>query len=156
MKIIIRRAQLGDLNAVFRLAQQFSTGRVAITKDEFTLAFEALLNEHPDEGAVVLVASSETETISGGRAAQLLGYSLLSVSRLLHAAGLTAHLHEIVVDEGSRGMSVGEKLIRANEQYCRQRGVRQMSASTARMGTFYNHLGFESVGEHYRKVFDIE
>lgn len=154
MKIRIRRAQAGDLNSLFALAKQFKTGREEVTRDEFAVAFETITRELDNETSLLFVAAGETEQSNGAVGVQILGYSLLSVSRLLHAAGLTAHLHEIVVDEAARGMGVGEKLIRAIESYCAQRGVRQISASTARIGTFYNHLGFEVVGEHYRKVLD--
>jgi len=154
VKIRVRRAQSGDLNSVFTLAKQFKTGREEVSRDEFTVAFETIVREHEHEASVLFVAAGETQQTNGVVGIQILGYSLLSISRLLHAAGLTAHLHEIVVDEAARGMGVGEKLIRSIESYCAQRGVRQISASTARIGTFYNHLGFEVVGEHYRKVLD--
>lgn len=145
MRVQIRRGQLEDKNSVFKLAQQFNTGREAITRDEFTVVFETILQERENETSVLFVAVDEdTKTI--------VGYTLLSVSRLLHAAGLSAHLHELVVDIDARGKGVGESLIQANEKYCARRGVRQLSASTGRFGTFYNHLGFEVVGEHYRKL----
>lgn len=86
---------------------------------------------------------------------QVVGYSLMTVSRLLHAPGLTSHLQEIVVDTASRGHGIGDRLMQANEHYCMGRGVRQLSASTARMGSFYNHRGFEAVGQHYRKLLDL-
>ena len=95
------------------------------------------------------VESSEwSEPIRPG---QIIGYSLMSVSRLLHTSGLSGHLHEIVVAPQARGRGVGEALIEANERYAMRRGVRQISAYTARFGSFYNHLGFEVVGEHFRK-----
>ena len=154
MKVRIRRAEASDKNAIFQLAKQFTTGREEITLDEFTVAFETIVRERDDESSVLFVASSETQLSDGTVGVQILGYSLLSVSRLLHAAGLTAHLHEIVVDVSARGMGLGDRLIDANEKYCARRGVRQISASTARIGTFYNHLGFEVAGEHYRKLVD--
>lgn len=79
----------------------------------------------------------------------------MTVSRLLHAPGLTAHIQEIVVDEAQRGTGIGDLLMTANERYAQARGVRQISASTARIGSFYNHLGYSSMGEHYRKVLDL-
>ncbi len=145
MKVQIRRGQLEDKNQVFALAQQFTTGREPITRDEFTVVFETILQEREFESSVLFVAVDEETS-------QIVGYTLLSVSRLLHAAGLSGHLHELVVDTASRGEGVGESLINANERYCAGRGVRQLSASTGRFGTFYNHLGFEAVGEHYRKL----
>lgn len=153
MQVQIRRGQLEDKNSVFRLAQQFNTGREPITRDEFTVVFETLLQERENETTVLFVAVDvDTRLENAESQQQIVGYTLTSVSRLLHAAGLSAHLHEVVVDADARGFGVGESLIRANEQYCARRGVRQISASTARFGTFFNHLGFEVVGEHFRKM----
>lgn len=160
MQLQIRRGQLEDKNSVFKLAQQFNTGREPITRDEFTVVFETLLQDRENESTVLFVAIDTDAQQAGEQAQQtgehtqprIVGYTLTSVSRLLHAAGLSAHLHEVVVDSEARGAGVGESLIRANEQYCTRRGVRQLSASTARFGTFFNHLGFEVVGEHFRKM----
>ncbi|WP_024355823.1 GNAT family N-acetyltransferase [Leucobacter chironomi] len=146
MSIIIRRAQSEDVSAVFALARQFTTGREPIGRDEFLIAFDNVLRHRDQETNVLFVAELEDRVV---------GYSLMTVSRLLHAPGLTAHLQEIVVDEASRRHGVGDRLMQANEHYCMGRGVRQLSASTARIGSFYNHRGFEPVGEHYRKVLDL-
>ncbi|WP_336650896.1 MULTISPECIES: GNAT family N-acetyltransferase [unclassified Leucobacter] len=146
MSIIIRRGQSEDVNAVFALARQFTTGREPIGRDEFLIAFDNVLRHRDQETNVLFVAELEHRVV---------GYSLMTVSRLLHAPGLTAHLQEIVVDEGSRRHGVGDRLMQACEKYCMGRGVRQLSASTARIGSFYNHRGFEPVGEHYRKVLDL-
>lgn len=153
MQVQIRRGQLEDKNSVFKLAQQFNTGREPITRDEFTVVFETVLQERENENTVLFVAvdPSTPDDLNLDRP-RVVGYTLTSVSRLLHAAGLSAHLHEVVVDADARGFGVGESLILANEQYCARRGVRQISASTGRFGTFFNHLGFEVVGEHFRKM----
>lgn len=146
MSFTVRRGQLEDADAILELARQFNTGREQITKDEFQVALDGILRRRDQETNVLFVAESD------GRVA---GYSLLTVSRLLHAPGLTAHLQEIVVDTAFRGQGIGDRLIQANEHYCMGRGVRQLSASTARIGRFYNHRGFEPVGEHYRRVLDL-
>lgn len=146
MSINIRRGRSEDGNAVFTLARQFSTGREPIGRDEFLVAYDNVLRHRDQETNVLFVAVLDE---------QVVGYSLMTVSRLLHAPGLTAHLQEIVVDEGSRGHGVGDRLMQANEHYCMGRGVRQLSASTARIGSFYNHRGFEAVGEHYRKILEL-
>lgn len=146
MSIIIRRGQSEDGTAVFALAQQFRTGREPIGRDEFLIAYDNVLRHRDQETNVLFVAELEGTVV---------GYSLMTVSRLLHAPGLTAHLQEIVVDEDSRKHGVGDRLMQANEHYCMGRGVRQLSASTARIGSFYNHRGFEAVGEHYRKVLEL-
>ena len=147
MAITIRRGQAEDATVLFNLARQYQTGREAISRDEFLVALDNVLRRRDQETNVLFVAADETGAV--------LGYSLLTVSRLLHAPGLTAHLQEIVVDSEARGNGVGDRLMQANEHYCMGRGVRQMSASTARMGSFYNHRGFEAVGEHYRKILDL-
>lgn len=152
----IRRGELGDKSRVLELAKQYTTGREPITADEFSVAFESVIREGEHESAVLFIAEHESpEAGSSGDAPNIVGYSLLGISRLLHAPGLSAHLYEIVVDVEERGRGIGEELISANERYCAQRGVRQLSASTARFGRFYNHLGFEIVGEHYRKIIDL-
>lgn len=147
MAITIRRGQGEDAKAVFALARQYSTGREPIRIDDFTIAYDNILRRRDQETNVLFVAEVE---------GKVTGYSLMTVSRLLHAPGLTAHLQEIVVDEHSRKLGVGDRLMAANEHYCMGRGVRQMSASTARIGSFYNHRGFEAVGEHYRKLLELE
>ncbi|MBL3700254.1 GNAT family N-acetyltransferase [Leucobacter luti] len=146
MSIIIRRGKSEDGRAVLALARQFTTGRETIGSDEFLVAYDNILRHRDQETNVLFVAE---------RADKVVGYSLMTVSRLLHAPGLTAHLQEIVVDEASRGHGVGDRLMQANEHYCMGRGVRQLSASTARIGSFYNHRGFEPVGEHYRKILEL-
>ncbi|GAA1613260.1 GNAT family N-acetyltransferase [Leucobacter chromiireducens] len=146
MSIIIRRGKSEDARAVLALARQFTTGRETIGSDEFLVAFDNILRHRDQETNVLFVAELDEKVV---------GYSLMTVSRLLHAPGLTAHLQEIVVDEGSRGHGVGDRLMQANEHYCMGRGVRQLSASTARIGSFYNHRGFEPVGEHYRKILEL-
>lgn len=146
MTISIRRGRTEDASALFALARQYQTGRESIGRDEFLVAFDNVLRHRDQETNVLFVAEQD---------GQIEGYSLLTVSRLLHAPGLTAHLQEIVVDADARGNGIGDRLMQANEHYCMGRAVRQLSASTARMGSFYNHRGFEAVGEHYRKVLDL-
>ncbi|MGO2140675.1 MAG: GNAT family N-acetyltransferase [Leucobacter sp.] len=147
MAITIRRGQAEDAEALLGLARQFTTGRDPIGRDDFQVAYDNVLRRRDQETNVLFVAESD---------GVVAGYSLMTVSRLLHAPGLTAHLQEIVVDEASRGLGIGDRLMSANEHYCMGRGVRQLSASTARIGSFYNHRGFEAVGEHYRKLLELE
>lgn len=146
-QITIRRGSANDADVLFRLARQYQTGREPIRKDDFEVALDNVLRKRVDETNVLFVAE---------RDGQVVGYSLMTVSRLLHAPGLTAHLQELVVDEAIRGGGVGDRLIQANEHYCMGRGVRQLSASTSRIGNFFNHRGYVSMGEHYRKILDLE
>ena len=146
MSVTIRRGQIEDETSLFGLASQYQTGRETIGRDEFGVALDNILRHRDQETNVLFVAEREGEVV---------GYSLMTVSRLLHAPGLTAHLQEIVVDGHSRGHGIGDRLMQANEHYCMGRGVRQLSASTSRIGSFYNHRGFEPMGEHYRKILDL-
>lgn len=146
MTIKVRRGQLEDEKALYKLARQYQTGREAITAAEFQIALDNVLRYRPQETNVLFVAELDGTVV---------GYSLLTVSRLLHAPGLTAHLQEIVVDEQHRRNGIGDRLMQANEHYCIGRGVRQMSAVTSHMGNFYNHRDFEAIGQHYRKVLEI-
>lgn len=166
VNIKVQRAEREDSSQLFALARQYTTGRAPIGKDDFLVALENVLRFRDQETNVLFVAVSDefTEARSlDGRGAgspaeprpKIIGYTLMTISRLLHAAGLTAHVQEIVVDSESRGHGVGEKLMRANERYCTGRGVRQISASTSRIGSFFNHLGYESMGEHYRKILEL-
>ncbi|WP_166984794.1 GNAT family N-acetyltransferase [Canibacter zhoujuaniae] len=146
MTITIRRGQSEDAKQLFGLASQYVTGREPITIDEFTVALDNVLRYREQETNVLFVAEYE------GRVA---GYSLMTVSRLLHAPGLTAHLQELIVDESVRGHGIGDRLVAANEHYCMGRGVRQLSAMTSHIGRFYNHRGFEPIGQHYRKILEL-
>jgi GNAT superfamily N-acetyltransferase len=146
MSITVRRGQIEDEKVLYNLARQYQTGREAITRSEFQVALDNVLRYRPSETNVLFVAELDGEVVA---------YSLLTVSRLLHAPGHTAHLQEIVVDEQHRRTGIGDRLMQANEHYCMGRGVRQISAVTSRIGNFYNHRGFEAIGEHYRKVLDV-
>ncbi len=143
----IRRGVAEDSSAVFQLARQFQTGRVAINIDEFQIAFENVLRHRDQETNVLYIVEDDEGNVAG--------YSLMSVSRLLHASGLTAFLQEIVVDHNSRTAGLGSALVDANEAYCVSRGVRQLSMATARVGEFYHRLGYEVVGEYFRKVLPL-
>lgn len=163
MEIRTRRAEREDAYELFALARQYTTGRAPIGKDDFVTALDNVLKYRDQETNVLFVAVADDQipqrhldgrhdTSQEQLRDRVVGYTLMTVSRLLHASGLTAHIQEIVVDESARGNGVGERLMKANESYCSARGVRQISASTARIGSFFNHLGYEPMGEHYRKM----
>lgn len=166
MPIRTRRAEREDAYELFALARQYTTGRAPIGKDDFLVALDNVLRYRDQETNVLFVAVSDEQvplrSLEGTHHRgednldiirdKVVGYTLLTVSRLLHAAGLTAHIQEIVVDEAYRAAGVGELLMKSNERYCNVRGVQQISASTARIGSFFNHLGYEPMGEHYRKI----
>jgi GNAT superfamily N-acetyltransferase len=141
---LIRRGTVDDLDAVFRLAQQFKTEVANIGLDDFTVAFHNVIRWRENETNVLHIAEDDTGAV--------IGYTLMSVSRLLHVAGLTAHLQELVVDESARGTGVGSDLVNANELYALERGARRLTMSTSRAGEFYRRLGYEVTAEFYKKI----
>ncbi|GAA3587056.1 hypothetical protein GCM10022198_08260 [Klugiella xanthotipulae] len=143
----IRRGVAEDSHSVFLLARQFQTGRVPINIDDFQIAYENVLRHRDQETNVLFVVENDMSVV--------VGYSLMSVSRLLHASGLTAFLQEIVVDAEERGSGLGSSLVDANESYCVSRGVRQLSMATSRAGEFYHRLGYHAVGEYFKKVLEL-
>lgn len=164
MTVHTRRAEREDAYELFALARQYTTGRTKISKDDFIVTLDNVLKYRDQETNVLFVAYSDelvpVRSLDGMVAKgvepemrnRIVGYTLMTVSRLLHASGLTAHIQEIVVDETMRGEGVGERLMKVNERYCNVRGVQQISASTARFGSFFNHIGYQPVGEHFRKL----
>ena len=144
---IIRRGQPDDRSAVFALAGQLITGSIPPVADDFVTAYNNVMRPREDETNVLYVAADQD--------GQVVGYTLMSVSRLLHAAGLTAHLQELVVDETARGAGIGSALVEANELYAVERGVRQLTMSTARAGDFYRRLGYNVTAEFYKKILPL-
>ena len=143
----IRRGELRDADAVFLLAKQFMQDGLRINRDEFLVAFQNTIRPRQDETNVLYVAEDGDGAV--------IGYTLMTVSRLLHAPGLTAHLQELVVDEEARGRGLGSDLVRANETYARHRGVRQLTMATSRAGGFYERLGYRDVAVFYKKILDL-
>ncbi|AZH83958.1 N-acetyltransferase [Plantibacter sp. PA-3-X8] len=143
----IRRGQSDDRSAVFALAGQLITGSIPPAADDFMAAYNNVMRPREDETNVLYVAVDESDRV--------VGYTLMTVSRLLHAAGLTAHLQELVVDETARGAGIGSALVEANEHYAVERGARQLTMSTSRAGDFYRRLGYNVTAEFYKKILPL-
>ncbi|OII42461.1 GNAT family N-acetyltransferase [Plantibacter sp. MMLR14_011] len=143
----IRRGQPDDRSAVFALAGQLITGSIPPAADDFMAAYNNVMRPREDETNVLYVAVDEANRV--------VGYTLMTVSRLLHAAGLTAHLQELVVDETARGDGIGSALVEANEHYAVERGARQLTMSTSRAGDFYRRLGYNVTAEFYKKILPL-
>ena len=143
----IRRGQPDDRSAVFALAGQLITGSIPPAADDFMAAYNNVMRPREDETNVLYVAVDEANRV--------VGYTLMTVSRLLHAAGLTAHLQELVVDETARGAGIGSALVEANEHDAVERGARQLTMSTSRAGDFYRRLGYNVTAEFYKKILPL-
>jgi hypothetical protein len=123
---MIRAASAADNAAVFRLCQQLDMINAPADRDDFDVSFFHILRSRGEGRDVLLVAEDD--------AGAVVGYAYLTVSRLLYAGGLSAHLEELVVDTIDRG-------------------VGQLTMSTRRAGGFYSRLGYERTAEFYKKLF---
>ncbi len=142
---MIRAASAADNAAVFRLCQQLDMINPPADRDDFDVSFFHILRSRGEGRDVLLVAEDD-----GGA---VVGYAYLTVSRLLYAGGLSAHLEELVVDTAARGAGLGSDLVRACERVCVDRGVGQLTMSTRRAGAFYSRLGYERTADFYKKLF---
>ena len=142
---MIRAAVAADNSAVFRLCQQLDMINAPADRDDFDVSFFHILRSRGEGRDVLLVAEDGSGAV--------IGYAYLTVSRLLYAGGLSAHLEELVVDPSARGAGVGSDLVRACERVCLERGVSQLTMSTRRAGAFYGRLGYERTAEFYKKLF---
>jgi len=172
----IRRGEARDSAAVYLLARQFVLDGLRTNRDEFEVAFANVVRPRENETNVLYVATvgaadaGDAATVDAAEAAGgtggeqtapgrgeageiVVGYSLMTVSRLLHAPGLTAHLQEIVVAPEHREHGIGSELVQVNELYCRARGVRQLTMATSRAGGFYERLGYRESAAFYKKIF---
>ncbi|MGO2659884.1 GNAT family N-acetyltransferase [Mycetocola reblochoni] len=144
--IVVRRGLQSDLEAVFGLSTQLVTGPQGPQLDDFVTVFNNVVRWRENETNVLYVAEEDEVVI---------GYTLMTVSRLLHTPGLTAQIQELVVDESARGRGVGSALVRTNESYAQQRGIRRITMGTARLGGFYRRLGYQVTAEFYSKQLPI-
>jgi N-acetylglutamate synthase-like GNAT family acetyltransferase len=144
----IRRVTSGDVEAVFELLQQLALG-YASDRVAFDTTFDELVDSNSagdDKFASFIVAEDA--------AGRVLGYALTTVSPLLHTAGSSAQLEELVVDVGSRGQGIGTRLVESVEQTCRERNVKQLTVATRRDADFYARLGYRSTADLLKRTFD--
>lgn len=141
-KTVIREARLADADRVYALLEQlepaYSPDRVA-----FDANFPLLLND--ESTSLLLVAESATGSV--------IGYALTTVTPLLHANGSSAHLQELVVDDGHRGEGVGTAIVEEVERICVERSVRQITAASRRSADFYERIGYRSSADFLKRTF---
>lgn len=144
----IRRVTSGDANAVFELLQQLELG-YASDRAAFDTTFAELVatNIPGDDRFASLIVAEDA-------AGRVRGYALTTVNPLLHTAGSSAQLEELVVDAGSRGQGIGTRLVESVEQTCRERNVKQLIVATRRDADFYARLGYRSTADLLKRTFD--
>jgi ribosomal protein S18 acetylase RimI-like enzyme len=125
---IVREADEGLVEALNRLVPQLSTRAEAVTFEDLTAIVTS-------EGST-LFAARDGDAVCG--VATLVTYRV--------PTGLKAWIEDVVVDEGARGLGVGEALIRAALDEAEVRGVRvvDLTSRPARTAAhrLYQKLGF--------------
>ncbi len=141
-KTVIRAARPADADRVYALLEQlepaYSPDRVA-----FDVNFPLLLDD--GSTSVLLVAEDAAGTV--------IGYALTTITPLLHANGSSAHLQELVVDDGHRGEGVGTAIVEEVERVCRERAVRQITVASRRSADFYERIGYRSSADFLKRTF---
>jgi GNAT superfamily N-acetyltransferase len=135
----IRRATFADADAILALTTDFAT--TFPTKETAWRASFAEIVAQPD--AVLLVAESD-----GHIAGYLLGFD----HPTLYANGRTAWVDELAVAEAHRRSGLGRLLMRAFEDWARERGCVLVSLATRRAGDFYAAIGYEDSADYYRLI----
>lgn len=141
---MIRAATEGDRDRLFSLVGQLGHA-LPLEREPFDATFDAYLGGvHPE---VLLLVAEDA-------GAGLVGYVLSTMTPLLSTNGLAAQLQEIVVDPAARGGDWGTKLVRAVEDECERRGVRQLTVAARGAGGFYDRLGYHENAAYMRRFFD--
>lgn len=138
---VIRRAELGDASTVRALLSQVGAQFVP-DPAVFDAAYAQVLTQ--DDDHLLIVADLDGTVV---------GYVLATIARLFYTHGDTAQIHELVVDESSRGRGVGSQLVAAIERECRDRGIKQLTVATLRSAAFYERLDYRSTSDFLKKRF---
>ncbi len=115
--------------AVERLMPQLRPGQPAPTRDE--------LADVIADPAITLLTACEGDRV--------VGLAVVAVYRRL--SGVSAHLHDVVVDVAERGRGVGAALVEAAIQVARRRGAYSLELTSApwreKANRLYPRLGFQ-------------
>lgn len=131
--ITIRRATLADLGALVDLNDQLG---YPTTESELRERLEPILAS--DEDAILVAVDS----------GDAVGWIHVAIERGLEASGV-AGLRGLVVDKGYRSGGVGRMLVRAAEEWARERNCRVVTVrsriSRERAHRFYQREGYVHV-----------
>lgn len=135
----IRRATAADADAILSLTTDFATS-FQTDAAVWRAPFAEILS---DPNAILLVAEVD-RAIAG----YLLGFD----HPTLHANGRTAWVDELAVTESHQRTGHGRDLMRAFEQWARERDCVLVSLATRRAGDFYAAIGYDGTGTYYRLI----
>lgn len=136
-----RRAGPEDASSVLALLSQLGP-QFTPSRDVFDSAYAEVLS-HADDHLLFVVDLDD----------HVVGYALATIARQFYTNGDSAQIHELVVDEESRGRGVGSALVAAIESECMSRGVKQLTVATLRSASFYERLDYRSTADFLKKRF---
>jgi GNAT superfamily N-acetyltransferase len=141
MTYTIRKAEMGDLDAIFALVQQFATS-FHPEQSAFENSAKQLLT---DESAWLGVAEVEPD-------GELIGYCLGFDHFTFYANGRVAWVEEIMVKTDHRRQGVGRLLMESFEAWANLRHARLVALATRRAAPFYLASGYEESAIYFRKL----
>ncbi len=136
-----------------RLATQSDHDRILELVSKLDHVFDVEPAKFSDTFGFVLDDSDRTMVHVAEWEGVVVGYCLTTVTPLLYSNGPSAQLQEIVVDEDKRVSGVGTALVRAVEEACQEKGVKQLTVASRRAGGFYDRLGYSQQAEYMRRLF---
>ena len=139
MSILIRRANVNDIEGVLPLVQEFVTS-FKIVESQFRQSYSKILKS-PD--AIALVAEED---------GTLVGYCLGFCHDTFYANGCVAWLEEIMVSSSCRRQRVGERLMVDFEEWAKSKGAVLSALATRRAASFYKAIEYEESASYFRKL----
>ena len=138
MTLSIRKATLGDADALFDLAKEFATSFVP-ERAAFEIALADIISA---DGANLSVIEVNGEVV---------GYCLGFDHHTFYANGRVAWVEEITVKEYVRRRGAGKTLMENFEEWSRNRGSKLVALATRRAASFYESIGYEESATFFRK-----
>lgn len=138
MKIVIREAELQDVDGVLVLAKQLATS-FAVEDEPFQRSFKQILTM---TNAQLLVAQKDN---------QLIGYLLGYEHPAFFANGDVSWVEELYIENEFRADGVGKALMHAFEKDAVHKGGRLVALATRRAESFYKAIGYEKSATYFKK-----
>lgn len=128
-QVTIRTAKMVDAKAIAKLTLQMDHD---MTEEE---AVERLKNILDDKTQILLVAEVD---------GKVLGYNSVSANYEL-LSGVQARINGLVVDESTRGLGLGRKLMEKAEEWAEEKGSKSMKLAS-NMKRVEAHKFYEKIG----------
>jgi GNAT superfamily N-acetyltransferase len=136
----IRPARLQDADGVWPLARDFATSFTP-ERAAFDRTWKQLVNA---PNTLLLVAEAAE--------ADIVGYLLGNSHMTFLANGPVVWVEEIMVEQNSRRVGVGRRLMEQAEQWARSVGAAYLALASRRAGAFYTAIGYEDSAVFFKKT----